>query len=474
MKKIFTILLAFMMVVSLWACEAQENPGSSVPDTTPGQTESSAPSLSQPSDPTVNSEPTQPSGGEDCVHLFSLEYLIEATCNQPGRTFAVCEYCGEERYEEIPALPHSFTDATCIQAKTCTVCGVTEGNALGHHYISGKCDRCGEKLPDEIPAGCAHDYRVSNQKAPSCTASGSITYKCGKCSHLYTETIAANGHKYADATCETAKTCTVCSATNGSALGHSYTGGKCSRCGAADPSFPVEVTYTVTVRSDKGTPIENVIVSVYTGGTSPAATGTTNQKGIATMTLLSADSYTVQLSLIPPGFSCKESYTFKSTQVNINLTSLSYTTPTDHSNGNYKAGSTMGDFTLTDTDGISYTLSELLKEKELVILNFWYVACEPCKAEFPYFESVYKKYADNVQLLTMSHLDTEDKIIKLRQQMGVTFPMIREDIGFREGFDLKMYPTTVFIDSRSKILKIEVGGYKSEQELIDQIEAFLK
>jgi thioredoxin-related protein len=63
--------------------------------------------------------------------------------------------------------------------------------------------------------------------------------------------------------------------------------------------------------------------------------------------------------------------------------------------------------------------------------------------------------------------------VELRQQMGVTFPMIRENIGFKEGFGMTMYPTTVFIDRTGKILKIDVGGYKSEQELIDIIERYL-
>lgn len=481
------------MVFSLWACEAQEDPVLSVPDTVPGQTEptassvptepatptipteSTAPSIStEPTDPTVSSDPTLPSGDAACEHLFSLEYLIEATCSKPGRTYGVCEYCGEERYDEIPVIPHSFSNATCTQAKTCTVCGVTEGNALGHHYVSGKCDRCGDQLPDEIPAGCAHDYSVSDQKAPTCTATGSITYKCCKCSHLYTETIAANGHKFAEATCETPKTCTICSATSGSALGHSYTGGKCSRCGVADPSVPVEVTYTVTIRTDKGMPVEGVTVSVYTTGTAPAATGKTNSKGTATMTLLSHDSYKIVLSDVPAHYAAKESYTFRSTKVNINLASVSYITPTDHSKANYKVGSTMGDFTLTDTDGISYTLSELLKEKDIVILDFWYTTCAPCKSEFPYFESICDKYGDRIQLLALDPIDSEASIKSLRQELGYTFPMIRENIGLATGFGVIAYPTTVFIDSSGRILKIEVGAFRSEQELTDLIDNLLR
>ena len=471
MKRLFAFLLAAVMVMSMCACAAAGDPEISVPETSAGQTDPTE--TTGQTEPTHDSEPTLPSDGAVCDHLFSLEYLIETTCSQPGRTYGVCEYCGEERYDEIPAIAHDFADASCTKAKTCTVCSVTEGNALGHDYASGTCKRCGDKLPVEIPAGCDHNYKVSGQKAPGCTTAGSISYKCSKCNHLYTETIAATGHKYADATCEQAKTCSVCGATEGNALGHSYADGKCSRCGAADPSVPAEVTYTVKIRSDKGDLIEGVTVSVYTTEDTPAATGKTNSKGIATMPLLSHSSYKIVLSDVPAGYSAKESYTFRSTQANINLTSVSYTTPTDHSKGNYKVGSTMGEFTLTDTDGNSYTLSKLLKEKKLVILNFWYVNCAPCKAEFPYLEAIHQNYSDDVQLLTMSHWDTVDQIVALRQQMGVTFPMIREDIGFREGFGMTMYPTTVFIDSTGKIVKIDVGGYKSEQELVNIIKRYL-
>lgn len=44
------------------------------------------------------------------------------------------------------ALGHKWSDATCTEAKTCTVCGKTEGVALGHTTETGTCDRCGESF----------------------------------------------------------------------------------------------------------------------------------------------------------------------------------------------------------------------------------------------------------------------------------------------------------------------------------------
>ncbi|MBQ3571237.1 MAG: hypothetical protein IJA15_00250 [Clostridia bacterium] len=39
---------------------------------------------------------------------------------------------------------HSWTDATCEAPKTCSLCGATEGDALGHDFVENVCSRCGE------------------------------------------------------------------------------------------------------------------------------------------------------------------------------------------------------------------------------------------------------------------------------------------------------------------------------------------
>jgi hypothetical protein len=79
---------------------------------------------------------------------------LEATCTQPK----TCSTCGKTEGEP---LGHSWKDATCTEPKTCTVCGETEGEALGHQSAwkvtkeptllkSGEeeeyCSRCGEHL----------------------------------------------------------------------------------------------------------------------------------------------------------------------------------------------------------------------------------------------------------------------------------------------------------------------------------------
>ena len=111
---------------------------------------------------------------------------------------------------------HSFSAATCTEAKRCS-CGTTEGEPLGHQWKNATCE-----------------------SAKTCSVCGA------------TEGSAA-GHSWKDATCTAAKVCTICSVTSGSALGHNYSSGSCTRCGKEDPDYEVEpqITYVLNVKSNK-------------------------------------------------------------------------------------------------------------------------------------------------------------------------------------------------------------------------------
>lgn len=54
-------------------------------------------------------------------------------------------------------------------------------------------------------------------------------------------------------------------------------------------------------------------------------------------------------------------------------------------------GGPMPDFTVSTLDGGTFTLSDALKEKDAVLVNFWATWCGPCAFEFPYLEEAYEQ-----------------------------------------------------------------------------------
>lgn len=138
---------------------------------------------------------------------------VEADCTTP-KTCSVCN-----RTEGEP-LGHKWSEATCSKPKTCTLCGATEGEALEHIWIDATCTKpktcsvCGKKVGSPL----GHD--VDDM---TCTTGGT----CNRCG----DEVEAPGHKWMDATCTKPKTCSICGETDGEALGHTTSFGKCSRCG---------------------------------------------------------------------------------------------------------------------------------------------------------------------------------------------------------------------------------------------------
>lgn len=125
------------------------------------------------------------------------------------------------------------------KAATCTENGI----------MKHTCTDCGKSYTSEITA-TGHSYSEKVTVKATCTANGTKTFTCSKCFHSYTQTIKATGHNWSAATCTTARTCNICNATDGSALGHSLDNDNiCKICGAEEsikvilPETPLEVSY---------------------------------------------------------------------------------------------------------------------------------------------------------------------------------------------------------------------------------------
>ncbi len=245
--------------------------------------------------------------------------------------------------------------------------------------------------------------------------------------------------------------------------------------------LPEDITFKATIRENvKNQTVSGVRVTVYVNDSdTPGGSGVTDNKGVVRITLKKGNSYRVELSNLPSGYESNAFYAFSTTTVNITIRKAAVQNEKDHSGAQYEEGRKMTDFSLTDIDGNTYRLSTLLTQKQLIVLDFWYTTCEPCKMEFPYFEAATQKYGDRFSLLAVNPINDKQAMVNLRQQLNaspktaVSFPMLKDTCNLYLGFAVSAYPTTVFIDSNGVIVDIHLGAYTSEKEFLAAIERYL-
>ena len=139
-------------------------------------------------------------------------------------------------------------------------------------------------------------------------------------------------------------------------------------------------------------------------------------------------------------------------------------------------GKPFPEFTATDTEGNTLTLSEMLKDHEAVLINIWATWCTPCSAEMGFLNEAYAQYGDRVAFIVLSREDndTMEAIRAYREERGLDFPMGRD-----EGETLYRYtggqgiPTSVIVDRFGNAAFLHVGSFLSTGEVTRVIEAFL-
>ena len=220
--------------------------------------------------------------------------------------------------------------------------------------------------------------------------------------------------------------------------------------------------YTVSVKTISGLGIANLIFHIYKGD-ALIAYSTTDKNGIGTVSLEVANDYTVELSKTSlEGYNVESRYSFTGTTANIVLTS-SVIADSDLTGVSYELGDIIRDFTVTTTDGTKFTLSETLKTKKAVLINFWYSTCSPCINEFPYLEEAYETYKDDIEVIALNNYPSDNEITvkDFKASMGLTFPVAKDYSTLGTAFSLQGYPTSIMIDRYGTICLIEIGGLTS-------------
>ena len=251
-------------------------------------------------------------------------------------------------------------------------------------------------------------------------------------------------------------------------------GGNAGTAGGENP--PAEQgtplgTTTVTVAKSTGYMMENVFVFLYDENGDMVARGRTDYKGEVTFNL-DKPRYTLKLEEIPLGYVAEPSYTLDTN--NLKITLGTQLIPEESGLSSYRVGDVCQDFTFTDYQGNSVKLSDLLKEKEFVVLNFWYVNCSFCIKEFPYLNEAYLEYSDRIEVLAINNLgESDEQIAAFKDKHSLDMPIGRDNCSMYSKFGLGGAPSTVIIDSDGVVRFSHTGAYTTTQDWRDIFDTYL-
>ena len=91
--------------------------------------------------------------------------------------------------------------------------------------------------------------------------------------------------------------------------------------------------------------------------------------------------------------------------------------------GPISLGDKMPELTVTTSAGETLRLSQLLEQKKMVVLNFWYADCIWCVREFPVMEASYQKYKQDVEILALNPYDAPETVAAFQKDHSLSFPM---------------------------------------------------
>ena len=123
-------------------------------------------------------------------------------------------------------------------------------------------------------------------------------------------------------------------------------------------------------------------------------------------------------------------------------------------------GREVPDFTLTDLEGQETQLSSL--DGQLVVLNFWFTSCQPCRAEIPELSAFAKAHPDVALYGVSTDTMPRERLKIASKRLGVEYPVLHDSHSHvARDYGIQVFPTTLVLRNR-EIVSARVGALRRE------------
>ncbi|WP_086597192.1 TlpA family protein disulfide reductase [Hymenobacter crusticola] len=122
-----------------------------------------------------------------------------------------------------------------------------------------------------------------------------------------------------------------------------------------------------------------------------------------------------------------------------------------HESPFFTTGQALTPFKLRDVNGHKYDSKELAGK--IVVLNFWFIRCGPCRMEIPELNKLVKQYAGRPDVVFLAvALDDRAAIQEFVQQRPYDYALVPEGRYVAQKYGVTSFPTNVVVDRQGKVI----------------------
>ncbi len=131
------------------------------------------------------------------------------------------------------------------------------------------------------------------------------------------------------------------------------------------------------------------------------------------------------------------------------------------------------DFLVTDINGNEYSLNSL--KGKIIVMNFWFIECNPCVREMPELNKLVESYKNEDVVFLGFAINDKSNIESFLKKNVFSYNIIPNSMGINETYEISRYPTNLIIDEHSNIVFKTVGLHSTTiSDLEKNIENLIK
>ena len=124
--------------------------------------------------------------------------------------------------------------------------------------------------------------------------------------------------------------------------------------------------------------------------------------------------------------------------------------PKPRESQNFTTGKKINLFNTSDINGNKVDLKNM--QDKIIVLNFWFVNCGPCRREIPELNKLVDSFKTDEKILFVAvALDAKNGLEKFLKQFPFQYTIVDDGRWIAEKYGIRFYPTHVIIDTEGKV-----------------------